>query len=190
MSIALSVVRDALAECRGCGFRHEHSPPVAPWGDGSLGLALVGETVGDDEVLLGRPFEERPGLVLKKNLLAAGVDPRRCLLTNATRCAVPADRAWGVAGGPCRGWLAREFDAAGTRVAVALGRTAVRLLLDLPAAFRLQDYAGVPRPSVYYPGVLVFPWHSAAAVMAGGRAADAKTVALFRTAKESACSPA
>lgn len=185
----LGVLHDSLQDCRSCEFRVDDAP-VPGWGDGSGGLAVVADGPRGDEPLLGRPFEERAGLVVKKLLLAAGLDPRRCLLTLAARCLVPAAAHRRVSSGPCRHWLREELAAAGVKAVVALGRDAVRALLDFPGETKLADVLGVVQTGPTFPGLPVFPWHSAAAIMGGGRALEAATVSLFKLAKESLpCSP-
>ena len=55
-------------------------------------LVLVGEAPGRDEVKEGRPFVGRSGQLLDRNLLAAGIERRACLVANVFRFQPPGNK--------------------------------------------------------------------------------------------------
>lgn len=167
-----------LAECRLCDRRGEDEPvPGSYQRGGECPVAVVGERPGRDEGLLGRPFEDRAGLLLRKCLLLAGLKPEDCLLTLLVRCGLHKPRAAEVTA--CKGWLWAELRAARPKVVVALGESTTRLLTKNKDKYDGRAWAGGPR-------VLAGPSHQALA--AGGRGAEESFVALFHEAKELACS--
>jgi uracil-DNA glycosylase len=121
---------------------------------------------------VGRPFDDKAGLLLRRCLLLAGVRPEDCLLSLLVRCATDPPKAGDAAA--CSNWLAAELAAARPKVVVALGATAARLLTKNKKGLHGN------------PVILTGPSHHG--LPAGGRTAEAVLVDLFKTAKEAACS--
>jgi DNA polymerase len=63
-------------------------PSVEPF----LGLALIGEAPGAEEVKHGHPFVGRSGQLLDKILLEAGINRRQCLVANVFRRQPPGNK--------------------------------------------------------------------------------------------------
>lgn len=141
-------------------------------------VALVGERPGRDEGLLGRPFEDRAGLLLRKCLLLAGLRPEDCLLTLLVRCAHDSPTRAGEAN-LCKGWLWEELRAAAPRVVVALGAVPAATLTKNKGKNSESGWPGGPV-------VLAAPNHQTLA--SGGRAAEAAMTEVLVKAKELACS--
>lgn len=131
-------------------------------------VAIVADRPGWDEGLLGRPFEDRAGLLLKKCLYLAGLKPADCLLTLLVRCGLTPPKAKEVKA--CAGWLAAELALVRPRVVVALGAASAASLTKNQDSFK----------------VLTGPSHQT--LVSGGRAAEAAMVDLLREAKELSCS--
>jgi DNA polymerase len=70
---SLRSARAAAAGCRGCGLYRHATQTV--FGEGARGAAvmLIGETPGDREDVVGRPFVGPAGQMLDRALEAAGV---------------------------------------------------------------------------------------------------------------------
>jgi len=136
-------------------------------------IAVVGERPGRDEGLVGRPFDDKAGLLLRRCLLLAGVRPEDCLLSLLVRCATDQPKAGDAAA--CFNWLAAELAAARPKVVVALGPVAARMLTKNKNSLHGN------------PVILTGPSHHG--LSAGGRKAEAALIELLTRAKELACSP-
>lgn len=114
---------------------------------------LVGEQPGDREDQDGLPFVGPAGLLLRKCLQEAGLDPDRAWVTNAVK-----HFKWEPRGkrrihkkpsareiAACRPWLDAEIDALEPRLIVCLGATAAQALLG--PAFRVTRGRGIPLQS-------------------------------------------
>lgn len=107
-------------------------------GEGPPGalLAFVGEQPGDQEDLEGRPFVGPAGRLLDEALAEAGIDRRRCYLTNAVKHFKFTQRGTRrLHQSPTTGevkhyrwWLQRELAFVQPRLVVALGATAALAL--------------------------------------------------------------
>lgn len=170
---------DLLSDCQLCPRRGEDEPVPGSYQQGrESSIAVVGERPGRDEGLLGRPFEDRAGLLLRKCMLLAGLRPEACLLTLLVRCAhdQPAKMSEVKL---CRGWLWEELKAAKPRVVVALGKTAATVLTKNKSSDDLVAWPGGPV-------VLSAPSHHLLTTC--GREGEQKMVAVLKQAKELACS--
>jgi len=98
---------------------------------------MVGEQPGDREDLVGRPFVGPAGLLLRRAMSDAGLDPAAIYLTNVVKhfkfelrgkrrmhkTANAAEQA------ACRQWLDAELERVRPSVVVCLGATAAKALL-------------------------------------------------------------
>jgi len=132
----LAQLRKRAARCENCDLYKRATQTV--FGDGPAGadLMLVGEQPGDQEDLAGAPFVGAAGRVLRDALDRAGIDPRRCYITNAVkhfkwtprgkrRIHEKPNREEILA---CRMWLDGELANVRPRGLVALGATAASVL--------------------------------------------------------------
>ena len=170
---------DRIRECRRCELRGEVDEPVPGWGNVDAKVMVVGEYPAGDEPLLGRPFEERAGLLLKKAMRLGGLKHEECFLTLAVRCApegrVPA-RCWH----ECRGWLWQEIKAVRPRVIVTLGDLPTRVLLRRTVgAVKLDDVAGMFFDLPFLPGAVAAPWYSPSYMLQRGKKFEERTVRFF-----------
>lgn len=112
--------------------------PRAALGEGPLhpDLAFVGEQPGDQEDREGHPFVGPAGQILDRALHDAGIDRRKCFVTNAVKHFKYVERGKRrlhqkpTAGEVrhYRWWLQREMELVDPHVIVALGATAVLAL--------------------------------------------------------------
>lgn len=133
----LAVLRTAAAACRGCDLHRTAPRVVMGAGPAPAALAVVGEQPLRTETRKGRAFTGRAGMLLRRALADAGIDPDAVFLTNAVKHSrfVDDDPA-----GPhetprpdelhrCRPWLEAELLTVRPRVVVLLGRTVTRSVL-------------------------------------------------------------
>ncbi|HEX3735936.1 MAG TPA: UdgX family uracil-DNA binding protein [Solirubrobacterales bacterium] len=133
---SLKALREAVGDCRGCELYRDATQAVFGAGPAKARLMLVGEQPGDREDVEGEPFVGPAGGVLRKALLAAGIEVGDAYLTNAVkhfkwrprgkRRLHQTPRVGEVSA--CRPWLEAEVAAIRPEAVVALGATAARSL--------------------------------------------------------------
>jgi DNA polymerase len=136
-SKSLRAARAAAAGCRGCGLYRRATQTVFGEGAASAAAMLIGETPGDREDIVGRPFVGPAGQLLDRALDAAGVDRKTVYVTNVVK-----HFKWEPRGkrrlhkrpmpgeiGACLPWLRREIEVVQPQVIVCLGATAAQALL-------------------------------------------------------------
>src|SRR2546421_4436711 len=148
----LEELRAAARGCQGCHLWEDATQTVFSRGGRDARVVLVGEQPGDVEDQRGEPFVGPAGVLLRRALGDAGIDPADTYTTNAVkhfkfrrqgkrRIHQTPDREEIVA---CRPWLLAEFAQVAPRVVVALGATAAQALLG--PSFRGTKQRGVLLP--------------------------------------------
>jgi uracil-DNA glycosylase family protein len=148
----LDQLRQAARECRGCHLYKDATQTVFSRGGSQARVVMVGEQPGDVEDQRGEPFVGPAGVLLRRAVGDAGIDPADLYITNAVkhfkfrragkrRIHQTPDRIEIIA---CRPWLLAEFAQLDPRVVVALGATAAQALLG--PSFRVTKQRGVPLP--------------------------------------------
>jgi uracil-DNA glycosylase family protein len=133
---SLKALREAVQDCHGCDLYRDATQAVFGEGPAKARLMLVGETPGDREDIEGEPFVGPAGGLLRKALVAAGIEVDDTYLTNAVK-----HFKWRPRGkrrlhvtprvgemNACRPWVAAEVAAVKPEAIVALGATAARSL--------------------------------------------------------------
>ena len=150
--MALACVQEQMLACRLCmhaGF------PVSPRAvfSGRVGarLMVVGQAPGSTEQATGRPFNAGSGRRLFEWLQQAGLEERafrsRQYMTSVTKC-YPGRSAAGSGDRPptpaeqqlCRPYLQAELDLVKPQIILAVGRLAIRTLLE--TADPLEELVG------------------------------------------------
>lgn len=147
---SLGELRRAARDCRGCQLYAGATQTVFSRGDPDAQVVLVGEQPGDVEDQRGEPFVGPAGVLLRRAVGDAGLDPAWLYTTNAVkhfkfqragagrrRIHQTPDRIEIMA---CRPWLLAEFAQLAPAVIVALGATAAQALLG--PAFRVTRSRG------------------------------------------------
>ena len=148
----LDQLRAAAATCKGCQLWEGATQTVFSRGSAAARVVMVGEQPGDVEDQRGEPFVGPAGVLLRRAVGDAGLDPDDIYITNAVkhfkfrrqgkrRIHQTPDRDEIVA---CRPWLLAEFAQVSPRVVVALGATAAQALLG--PSFRVTKQRGVLLP--------------------------------------------
>lgn len=182
--IPLEQVREQNLGCHACSLRRGEITPVPGCGPANARLMIVGEWPGEDEDLLGRPFEDRGGLLLRKALRAADIVPEKVFFAYLVRCRPPNRKQAETQISTCKSWLWQEMTTIHPRVVVTLGKTPTTLLLGLSASTRLSDYVGRFIDLKYLNRSVVAPWYSPEFMTQCGRKTERKTIEFFRDVKE------
>jgi uracil-DNA glycosylase len=151
---ALDRLREAAADCRGCGLYRDATQTVFGRGDTHARVVLVGEQPGDMEDRKGLPFVGPAGHLLRRAVDDAGLDPDHLYITNAVkhfkyRSTGPGKRRihqtpTRVEIRACRPWLVAEFAQLRPEAVVVLGATAAKALLG--PDFRITRSRGQALP--------------------------------------------
>ncbi|UWZ84207.1 UdgX family uracil-DNA binding protein [Occallatibacter riparius] len=162
----LSVLTDAVQECRGCDLYRNATQAVFGMRDAGPGdvagveLMMVGEQPGDQEDKQGRPFVGPAGKLLDECLEEAGIDRSQVYVTNAVkhfkwepRGKIRLHKKPGVREiRACNPWLQAEIQAVEPRLIVCLGSSAAQALLG--AQFRVTQSRGVLQHAAGLPPLL------------------------------------
>jgi uracil-DNA glycosylase family 4 len=108
-------------------------------GNKSAKLMVVGEALGKEEAMRGKPFVGQSGQLLRNDLLIEqGINPTELYISNAVKCR-PLENRTPTAGEVenCREYLVNEIKAVKPRVILALGTTALSSLTNLTGITRL-----------------------------------------------------
>jgi len=81
----LAELREAAADCRGCGLYKNATQTVFGEGPAQARVILVGEQPGDQEDRQGRPFVGPAGEILARALADAGIPRSQAYVTNAVK---------------------------------------------------------------------------------------------------------
>ncbi len=128
---ALEQLAGEVRICLQCRLGATRRIAVPGEGPPDAELLWVGEAPGAEEDAAGRPFVGASGRLLRRELLAAGLEPAQMYITNAVKCRPPGNRkprADEIA--VCTSlYLARQVELVGPQALVALGATAGDALL-------------------------------------------------------------
>jgi DNA polymerase len=160
---------DTPETCRRCDLWKSATQVVVGEGPRRAALMLVGEQPGDEEDRAGRPFVGPAGLLLRRLLGEAGVDPKTTFLTNAVKHfrfefrgkrrlhKTPVQREIDA----CNLWLRREIENIRPKVIVTLGTTALRAVLGERLAIvaarqrSLESPEGITVVATYHPSAVL-----------------------------------
>ncbi len=130
----LSVLRDAVQECRGCDLYLHATQAVFGEGKPRSSVVMIGEQPGDEEDRKGHPFVGPAGRLLDRALEEADIDRTAIYITNAVKHFKFEERGkrrlHKKPGGPeiraCRPWLEAEILLIRPAVIVCLGAVAAQ----------------------------------------------------------------
>lgn len=156
----LDQLRKRSAKCTACPLYADATQTVFGEGPPDAPLMLVGETPGDQEDQIGRPFVGPAGRLLDKCLAEAGIDRGQTYVSNVVK-----HFKWTPRGKrrmhskpnameirACRPWLDAEIEAVKPKVLMCLGATAARALLG--ADFSVTQSRGALVKSNMAPNVM------------------------------------
>lgn len=155
----------SCASCPGASWGFSGFMPQAD-GTGSNGVLLLGEALGKQEALKGRPFIGPAGFQLQSMLDRIGLQRHDFFIDNALRCQPPGNKLAGEAYERdvlqhCRPhWAATALDPR-VRVIAPLGAVPLSMALDLPSRESIDAHAGYVQWSERYQRWVVATWHPA-----------------------------
>jgi uracil-DNA glycosylase len=135
--LSLPALREAAADCKGCGLWELATQTVFGEGSDSAQVMFVGEQPGDQEDKAGKPFVGPAGRLLDRALEDAGIDRSTTYMTNAVKHfkwqargkrRIHQKPAWAEITA-CHPWLEAELAVVQPRVLVLLGAVAAQSLL-------------------------------------------------------------
>ncbi|HEV2905888.1 MAG TPA: UdgX family uracil-DNA binding protein [Actinomycetota bacterium] len=146
--LTLPGLREAAADCRGCGLWRDATQTVFGEGTRHAALMFVGEVPGDREDLAGKPFVGPAGKLFDGALEEVGIDRGEVYVTNVVKHFKFTPRGKRrIHKRPsaeeiiaCRPWLEAELDVVKPEVLVCLGATAAQALLG--RSFRVTRQRG------------------------------------------------
>ena len=182
----LPKARAASKGCRGCHLWKVGTQTVFGEGSSTARVMFVGESPGDVEDRMGKPFVGPAGNLLDKALDDAGIDRDAAYLTNAVKHfkwerAERGERRIhkkpnAMEIGACHPWLDLEIALVKPKIIVCLGATAAQALLG--RAFRVTKDRGKPIPSEYAE-VVIATVHPSSILRAPDAAARAQGIREF-----------
>lgn len=129
---SLTVLRQAVHQCRGCELYRCATQPVFGEGPEGAPLFIVGEQPGDMEDLEGKPFVGPAGQLLDRALAEAGLNRDEAFVTSALKHFKFEERgkrrihktAARTEVAACQPWLDAQISAVKPRLILAMGATA------------------------------------------------------------------
>lgn len=121
---------DIISACQACGLCRERQQAVTGEGVMQPAIMVIGEAPGDYEDRQGRPFVDRPGLMLD-NMLSAIQSSRtqNVYVSNIVKCRPPGNRNPKPAElSACKPYLLRQIELVRPFSILAVGRAAQALL--------------------------------------------------------------
>ena len=159
----LGALNKVLGGCRACELCTGRTKVVYGEGSPDAPIMFVGEGPGKEEDAAGRPFVGRCGQLLRKMIMAIGLNPETdCFIANVVKCRPPANRTPTTEEtGICSKFLKKQIEIIKPKQLVLLGRTAAVALApesSLPIKLlRLEEhiYDGIPIKVTYHPSALL-----------------------------------
>lgn len=177
-NLAWSPLKEAVAACTACSLCTSRRQTVFGVGHARANWMIIGEAPGEQEDRSGEPFVGPAGQLLDQMLRAVGQsrhapsggddaddeagDPaHRVFIANTLKCRPPRNR------NPepeemarCEPFLKRQLALVQPRLILAMGRFAVRQLLQTDEAIgklrgRVHHYEGIPVVVTYHPAYLL-----------------------------------
>jgi DNA polymerase len=152
----------AVASCTACDLYKTRTQGVLGVGDRQAEWLIIGEAPGADEDAQGEPFVGQAGKLLDAMLAAIGLQRgENVYIANVLKSRPPGNRNPApeeVAA--CLPYLERQIQLIQPKIILALGRFAVRSLLDTEEAIgrlrgRVHQYQGIPLVVTYHPAYLL-----------------------------------
>lgn len=157
----LDELRAAMADCRNCGLAAGRTNLVFGVGNPQARLMLIGEGPGAQEDRLGQPFVGAAGQLLDRILAAAGLTRDEVYIANVVKCRPPGNRVPNrEEATACLRWLRKQFALIRPPLAVILGSTALKNLIDPQASITAWRGRWIVRGRVrfmptYHPAALL-----------------------------------
>ena len=156
-------IRRCSCDCPG---ERQGAGTVRDTGNPEVGIVLLGEAPGGEEIKRGAPFVGQAGINLDGYLRLAGLTREDVLITNTVKCRPTKNdgranrRPTSCEIRSCARWLDEELQILSPRVVVALGDVALKRIIG--QAGRIGECHGEP---LLLNGIKVIPMYHPAAVI-------------------------
>jgi len=135
---------DHLTKCYECPLAEHNCPKVSAVGPENAEILIIGEAPGSNEVMQRTPFVGESGKLLRSVLEMAGVDPKKCFITNAVICRppnndTPRPEAWLA----CRERLIEEIKHVRPKKILTVGGVAYSALMGSPVSLSITKNRGI-----------------------------------------------
>jgi len=167
--VRLSKLKEIALKCTNCALYATRKKLVFGEGSSNALIMIIAEGPGREEDETGRPFVGRSGKLLRKTLLAIGIDPiKDCYIANIVMCRPPGNRD------PekeeiemCKKFLVKQIEIIKPKLLVLLGKTAVKGLCPMFAKISVErlrsmtknlgmvSYGEIPVMVTYHPSALL-----------------------------------
>jgi uracil-DNA glycosylase len=164
-ALTLVQLAEQVSSCTRCDLHKTRTQTVFARGNAGASLCFVGEAPGADEDAQGVPFVGRAGQLLDRMIQAMGLSPEKDVyICNIIKCRPPDNRRpEPEETAACIPYLHEQLESVHPRVIVALGNTAVSILLNtkvgitkLRGQWKLYRGATLVMPT-YHPSYLLRP---------------------------------
>lgn len=152
--------------CRRCPLCESRTQVVVGEGDPHARVMLVGESPGEQEDLLGRPFVGPAGQLLDRMLASIDLRRDKVYLTNVVKCRPPQNREPHAGEQQaCLHYLRYQVRLVRPKIIVCLGRVAAQALIDPKLRITKehgvwQEEKGFWMMATYHPAALLrYPEH-------------------------------
>lgn len=148
--VKLEELFDKVTECQKCAIAKYAKNRVFGDGNVSSPIVFIGEAPGMDEDACGHPFMGKAGKIYDETLQAASLVRKEIFTANILKCH-PPEQIDPVKGNRkpavvevinCLPFLKRQLEIIEPKVAVVMGETAARALLDLPKGGPFGRFVG------------------------------------------------
>lgn len=137
-----------------------------PEGTGSNGVLLVGEALGEQEALVGKPFQGRAGWAFTQTLLRRDLKREDFTIENVLRCRPPENKLnhmsyEGAAIAHCSQYLDATLAARRPKAIVAMGEIPLQRLLGVGKDAKITKWRGYVEWSAKYQAWVIGTFHPA-----------------------------
>lgn len=163
--VKLTDIAGEVADCRACTLHRQRLYPVPGRGGKGVRLVIVGDWLtgdaGEKELPTGHLFGAEQDAMLARMLAAIKLAPTEVYITNAIKCAIPADcQPQAEHLGACLSFLRRELALLAPEIICTMGMVATRALLEQSAPLsslrsRFHPLPGTGQP----PSVVLATYH-------------------------------
>jgi DNA polymerase len=127
----LAAFQEQISGCLLCPLGGKRKNMVFGEGDPKASLVFVGTAPGGDEEAAGRPLVGAAGQLLDRMIAAMGFQRSEVYVCNVLKCRIQGGKAPDPAElAACRPHLEHQLSLLAPKAVVAMGETAVRLMLD------------------------------------------------------------
>lgn len=160
----LDEISEKIKNCNRCNLCKGRKNTVPGMGVEHPEVLVIGEGPGEEEDLQGLPFVGPAGQLLDKMLQAIQLNRNtNCYIANTVKCRPPYNRdPEKEEADACRAFLDAQIHILKPKMILALGKVAVRNLLNIQGEFALNkyrgktfEYNGIPLIVTYHPSALL-----------------------------------